>query len=113
MHGGVVNHHTPFGHDLFELTQAQRVDHVPAYTQQHHIQWVVQPLQNLAQDRRFELEMNWFHTLQLNRARLLRQRPFGRLLNTTSVLAIFAGRRTVEQTALKHARVACAHSGIL
>lgn len=43
----MIHRDTPLGHHFFKITQAQRVRHVPAHTQQDHVQWVVQSLSTL------------------------------------------------------------------
>ena len=48
MNRGVIDHHPTLGHHLFDLSQAQRVRRLPANAHQHHLNWVVQPLQNPA-----------------------------------------------------------------
>ena len=48
MHCGVVDGNTAFPHHLFNVTQAQRIGHVPSHARQHHFQRVVQPFENFA-----------------------------------------------------------------
>jgi len=48
----VIDLNSPLGDHFFEVAQAQRVRHVPANTQQNHIQRIVQALENLADPRR-------------------------------------------------------------
>ena len=46
MHSGVVNENTVFPHHLFNVTQAQRIGHVPSQASQHHFQRVVESFEN-------------------------------------------------------------------
>jgi hypothetical protein len=49
MHGGVIDEHAALGHHLLDVAQAQRICAIPAHAHEHHFQWVVQPLDDLAQ----------------------------------------------------------------
>jgi hypothetical protein len=44
MHGGIVNHYTALGHDLFKVAQHQRIGRVPAHAHRHDLKRIVQPL---------------------------------------------------------------------
>ena len=49
MHRCVVDHHAALGHHLVQVAQAQRPRRVPVNTHRHHLDPVVQPLENLGQ----------------------------------------------------------------
>ena len=51
VHGRVIDLNTVFRNHLFEITQTQRIGHVPAHTPQNHVQREVQPLQNFGARR--------------------------------------------------------------
>ena len=46
---GVVNQSTALVHHLLNVAQAQRGGHVPSHAGEHDFQWIVQPLEDLAQ----------------------------------------------------------------
>ena len=48
-------------HHLFEVAQTQGIGGVPANAHQHDLQRVAQPLEHLAKDRRFELDVHGYH----------------------------------------------------
>jgi hypothetical protein len=48
LHSGVVNDNTAFPHHRFNVTQAQRIGHVPSHASQHHFQRLVAPFETLA-----------------------------------------------------------------
>ena len=48
MDDGVIDEHASLGHQLFDLTQAQRVGRIPAHGHQHHLQRIAHPLDHLA-----------------------------------------------------------------
>ena len=49
MYGGVVNENAALLHHFFDMSQAQRVRHIPAHAGQHDFQRAVKPMQKLVQ----------------------------------------------------------------
>ena len=49
MHGGVVYENAALLLHFFNMSQAQRVRHVPAHSGQHHFKWVVKPFEDPVQ----------------------------------------------------------------
>ncbi len=47
VHAGVIDLDAPFGHHFLKVEQTQRIRHIPAHTQQNHVQRIVQSLQYL------------------------------------------------------------------
>jgi len=43
----MIDREATLGHHLLQITQAQRIGHVPAHTQQDHVQRMVQALEHL------------------------------------------------------------------
>jgi hypothetical protein len=60
VHGRVIDLNTVFRNHLFEITQTQRIGHVPAHTSQDHVQRKVQPVHNFGHARRQRLARNPF-----------------------------------------------------
>src|ERR1700722_2202010 len=60
VHGRVIGLNTVFRNHLFEITQTQRIGHVPAHTPQDHVQREVQPFHNFGDARRQRLSRNPF-----------------------------------------------------
>jgi hypothetical protein len=60
VHGRVIGLNTVFRNHLFEITQTQRIGHVPAHTPQDHVQREMQPFHNFADARRQRLSRNPF-----------------------------------------------------
>ena len=78
MHCGVVDGNTAFPHHLFNVTQAQRIGHVPSHARQHHFQRVVQPFENFASSAIDQTFTEIMHALDC-RLCLQRQNRFGSL----------------------------------
>ena len=49
MHGRVVNENTTLLHHFFNMSQTERVGHVPAHANEHDFKWVMKPLQDFVQ----------------------------------------------------------------
>lgn len=49
VHCGVVHENTALLHHFFNVTQTQRIGHIPAHACEHHFQGIVEPFEDLAQ----------------------------------------------------------------
>src|ERR1700687_2227644 len=47
MHGRMVDADGALSHHLLEIPKTERIGHIPSHAQQHHIQRIMKPLQNL------------------------------------------------------------------